>query len=88
MLLYRVRAGVLISTQVVKETKCYYWIDDFKFSLYSRIDKIDASTTPKMALQAELNQALESFGARKDHFEYASDRLEKIRKLIADFGGE
>lgn len=84
--IYRVKGDRIISADIVRETRCYYWIDDSKFQDFgfrTRFEKEHACTSPGEAAQEELNSALTLFGMYKDRLDVATKRLEVAKKLKA-----
>lgn len=81
MKIYAVKNGTVISTDIIRETKCYYYIADIKFSWRSRIEKCNAAKSPKRAIEVELQVALNAYNLRKRSLDKAEKRLNFIKKL-------
>ena len=82
--IYRVKSDRVISANIIRETKRYYFIDDIhyrEFGYKTRFDKEYVCLSPREAVQEELNTALTQFGIYKERFEEATKRLEVAKKL-------
>ena len=85
MKLYKFHKNELITEEVEKETKCFYFLKHrvSAFGSYTRIKKIDALLTPQQAIQEELNKRRTSHGVFSDklaQIEIELNTLEELQK--------
>jgi hypothetical protein len=86
MKLYKIYANKLHSCDVLKETKCFYFLAECKaaFGYSTRIEKEDALVTPQEAIQAALNSRRTMLGAYIEKAERARADISILEALQAE----
>ena len=83
MKLYKIYAQKITWANVIKETKCFYFLDSRipAFGYSTRIDKRDAMLTPKEAILEALNNLKTMRGAFQDKLAKIEMELKALESL-------
>lgn len=81
--LYKVYKGKITCAIVVRETKCFYFLDEQipAFQYLTRIEKNEAMLTPYEAVQEAINDKKTMQGALKDRLAKVETGLKALESL-------